>query len=500
VRDEGMEPWAAEPEIGLLRAIIEAIPDAIYVKDLQGRYRLINAVGAQRVGRPVETILGQTDHDLYDHDAAAVIQAIDRTILATGVASTHEDRTSSKGATRVYLTTKSPYRDAAGQVIGVIGISRDITEREQAEAAQQSSEERFRLALEGSPVILYRQDTELRHTWVYNPQHGFTPEAVLGKTDAELVRPEDAAIQAAMKRRVLETGVGVRAVVCLTVGVETAYYDMTIEPLRGPPGEIIGITGAATDVTVLKRAEQALARREAQLAEAQQLAHLGSWEWDVATNRFNWSDEHYRIFGVDPQVGPLTRALVEAPIHPDDVGRVRALFESSLRTGEPFETEFRVVRPDGEVRIIHSRGAVLRDAAGQPERIIGTAQDITERTHVEAELHDSQQAAARLEGIQLAAREMAHLLNNALAMPVAAIDLLQQQAKVPPHLRRMVDKAATSLQDAKLCIQHFQQVVRVETKDTVVGPTLDLARSVQPDGPQTDAGGAGRAASGARRP
>jgi PAS domain S-box-containing protein len=368
-----MEPWAAEPDIALLRAIVEAIPDTIYVKDSQGRYRLINAAGAQIAGRPVEMILGHTDHDLFDQDAATAIEASDRTILTTGAASTHEDRTSIQGATRVYLTTKTPYRDAAGQIIGIIGISRDITDR--------------------------------------------------------------------------------------------------------------------------KQAEDALARRAAQLAEAQRLAHLGSWEWELATNQLTWSDEHYRIFGLEPRAAPLPADAGLERIHRDDVARVQAILESSRRTGEPYETEFRVVRPDGELRVVHSRGTMLRDETGRPEQLMGTAQDITERKQVEGALRDSQQVAARLEGVTLAAREMAHLLNNALATPMAAIDLLKEQAALPPHLRGLLDQAASSLRDARQSIRQFQQVVRVETKDSIIGPMLDLARSVQPDGPPTASVGDGRPAS-----
>lgn len=94
-------------------------------------------------------------------------------------------------------------------------------------------------------------------------------------------------------------------------------------------------------------------------------------------------------------------------------------------------------------------------------------------------LRQSRQVEARLDGVRLAGRELAHLLNNALVMPVAVVDLLQQQAAAPAHLRPMVDEAASSLAEIRRCIEQFQQVVRVETKETIVGPALDLERSVQ---------------------
>ena len=323
---------------------------------------------------------------------------------------------------------------------------RDGTPAEPAEPTKPQDEGAlFRLALQGSPVIVYRQDAELRHTWISNPQHGFAPEAVLGKTDAELVEPEDAAILAVIKRRVLATGIGERQEVRVTVGDEAAYYDLTIEPLRGPAGEIVGITGAATNITPLKRTQQALAQREAQLAEAQRLAQLGSWELDLVAGRYSWSDEHYRIFGVDRQVGPLTPEVVRGPIHPEDLPRTRAIFKTSLRTGEPYETEFRVVRSDGEVRLIHSRGALLRDASGRPERMVGTAQDVTERRRAEEERTIQRERQARLAGMLFAARELAARLGENPAESCGAADAPQPESALVPQLQAAIDAAAEEL-------------------------------------------------------
>jgi PAS domain S-box-containing protein len=248
-------------------------------------------------------------------------------------------------------------------------------------------------------------------------------------------------------------------VVRVTVGGEVAYYDLTIEPLRGPSGDIIGITGAATNVTALKRAEEMLARREAQLAEAQRLAQVGSWELDLATNELTWSDEHYRIFGVDPQVGPLPSEVGLRCIHPDDVERARAIFESSLRTGEPYETEFRVVHPDGAVRHIHSRGAPLRNASGRPERMVGTAQDITERKQAEEERVAQRERQARLDGILFAARELAVQMNHHLAQSSGAIDVLRPQAALTPQLLEAIDTLAARVSNVIGDVAELQRLI-----------------------------------------
>ena len=127
------------------------------------------------------------------------------------------------------------------------------------------------------------------------------------------------------------------------------------------------------------------ARLARQLAEVQTLAHIGSWEWDVVSSGVTWTDEHYRIWGI-ALGSKVDMATVLNGIHPDDRARVQCVIDKALADGKPYRTEFRVVRPDGSERIVEARGNMERDAAGQPLRSYGTAQDVTERTHIAASL------------------------------------------------------------------------------------------------------------------
>jgi PAS domain S-box-containing protein len=119
------------------------------------------------------------------------------------------------------------------------------------------------------------------------------------------------------------------------------------------------------------------------LAEAQELAHLGSWEWEIESDRVTWSRELYRVFGVDPRSGPLTFAKYLARIHPADREAVRDEVERALEIRRPFEILHRIVLDDGEERVVHGRGRLVVDAAGAPVRMVGTAQDVTERQRAE---------------------------------------------------------------------------------------------------------------------
>ncbi|MDB5101431.1 MAG: multi-sensor hybrid histidine kinase [Cyanobacteria bacterium RYN_339] len=121
------------------------------------------------------------------------------------------------------------------------------------------------------------------------------------------------------------------------------------------------------------------------LGESQGLAHLGSWGWDIATNVVRWSDELYRIYGMAPQSFGATFEDFLAQIHVEDRERIRTMVEEALRTCRPFASEERIVRPDGEERVLASRGRVEVDAAGRATHLWGICLDITERKRAEAE-------------------------------------------------------------------------------------------------------------------
>jgi len=134
-------------------------------------------------------------------------------------------------------------------------------------------------------------------------------------------------------------------------------------------------------------AERQLASANASLAEAQQVAHIGSWEWTIGDHRITWSDELYRLFGLEPGSGMDYEAYL-ARLHPVDAARTRALVSRAADDGEAFSFDHRVVWDDGTVRWLHGRGRVVAGADGRPVRMVGTAQDITER-HKLDELRDT---------------------------------------------------------------------------------------------------------------
>jgi PAS domain S-box-containing protein len=158
---------------------------------------------------------------------------------------------------------------------------------------------------------------------------------------------------------------------------------LSLSPIPNSRGGLAGVLAISRDITAHTRAEEQLRKALSQLAQAESLARLGSWEWDLRSDTVAWSAELYRLCGVAPE---HLRATLEGAlelVHPDDRAFVREVIARARRDGVPYVCEHRIVRPDGAVRSFQSRGTVVVDDVGQPVKLVGTGQDITERKQAE---------------------------------------------------------------------------------------------------------------------
>jgi PAS domain S-box-containing protein len=155
---QGMNWGGKDPErllegYAILQAIAEGTTDALYAKDAHGRYLMINEAGAREIGRPVEEIIGRSDAELFPPEAAAEIAAHDRSVMAAGEPRSYEEQVQANGSERIYLSTKGPYRDGEGKIVGVVGISRDITERKLIEAERERARMRATFFAEAGALL-----------------------------------------------------------------------------------------------------------------------------------------------------------------------------------------------------------------------------------------------------------------------------------------------------------------------------------------------------------
>ncbi|MDB5289660.1 MAG: sensor hybrid histidine kinase [Phycisphaerales bacterium] len=222
---------------------------------------------------------------------------------------------------------------------------------------------------------------------------------------------------------------------------------------RASPTPEGGVAVYFRDITGRKLTEENLRRSETLLAEAQELAHVGSWNWDMVTDLLTWSDEHYRICGLERQAGPMTLERGTGVIHPDDLPRVRRQLDEALRDRKPYECSSRLLRTDGSLRIVHSRGQAVYDQAGKAVRMFGTLQDITERVRGEEQ-------ANKLKDEFLA------MISHELRTPLAAILLWG----------RMLVDGTVGEQDRPMAFHAI--VSSAEAQNKLIGDLLDGTRMI----------------------
>ncbi len=396
-RERAEEELARERE--LLRTLIDNLPDEIYFKDAQGRFFLANSTVVSNIGASsINDIVGKTDFDYFSQEQAAEYRAVEEEILRSGEPLISEEIESKdpSGHRRVGLITKVPLRDSGGKIYGLVGINRDITDWQQAEEALRESEERFRSLYENATIGIYRTTPDGR-ILLANPAMvrmlGYSSFGELEKHNLEDVNFRREYDREKFRDLMEKEGV-IRGSAAMSKRPDgsTIHFHENTRAIRGEDSKIIYYEGTIEDITERKRAEQALRRSEAELAKAQRMAKMGNWERNLFTGEIHWSDQTFRILGLDPGKDKQSmRGLIKAA-HPEDRQMVKEILRrASLDTREHVSSEYRILLPDGEERMVYSEGMLEYDESGKPVRVVGIIQDITERKRMEETLRESEE-------------------------------------------------------------------------------------------------------------
>src|SRR6202166_2270312 len=281
--------------------------------------------------------------------------------------------------------------------------ARDELEIKVAERTSElrKSEKELRDVIDTIPAIVWSTLPDGSNTYVnkrFVEYSGSSAEQMAGSGWQALIHPDDLARHTAEWMEAVATGKPHENEVRSrrSDGQYRWQLDRGV-PLRDEDGNIVKWYGITTDIEDRKRADEALhlvstdlQDSKAKLEEAQRIAHVGYWEWDLTSNRVIWSDETYRIYGLRPQQYPIDISVVRKMIHPEDLEFVFRVAEEALRGGLRTDVEHRIIRPSGEVRTVQSQGDVKKDAPGRPCQMFGTVQDITDRKRAEQRLRESE--------------------------------------------------------------------------------------------------------------
>lgn len=238
---------------------------------------------------------------------------------------------------------------------------------------------------------------------------------------------------------------------------------------------------AATLAEQGRRTMEQLDSSRGQLEHAQRVARLGSWEMDIASRRINVSNEMFHLFKVDSgQEVDAAHSVFRDRVHPDDIGGFSAAVEDAILRAGTFELDYRIVRHDGDERVLHGQGEVLIDDAGVPTRIVGIAQDVTEQRRAESALRESEaryaeayererQAAERLRELDELKSEFVAMASHELRTPTTVIvgfaSTLRRQWEELDDAQRLgfVDLIAKSGSDLEQLVEDVLQVSRIES-------------------------------------
>jgi PAS domain S-box-containing protein len=267
--------------------------------------------------------------------------------------------------------------------------------------ALRKSEKELRDVIDTIPAMVWSAQPDGSNTYVnkrFVEYTGSSTEQMAGSGWQALIHPDDLERHTAKWVEAIATGKPHESEVRSrrADGQYRWHLDRGV-PLRDKDGNIVKWYGITTDIEDRKHAEEALQLvsndlqdSKTKLEEAQRIAHVGYWEWDLTSNRVIWSDETYRIYGLRPQEYPIDIAVIRKLIYPEDLEFVFRMAEEAVRGGLRTDVDHRIIRPGGEVRMVHSQGDVEKDASGRPCKMFGTVQDVTDRKRAEEALQQSQ--------------------------------------------------------------------------------------------------------------
>jgi PAS domain S-box-containing protein len=452
---------AAESAREQVSQILESITDGFIAFDREWRFTYLNREGAKVLGCLPEELLGKNLWEEFPELANTSFGQLYQRVVAEGVPLELEDY---YPPFNIWFAVRA-YPSQEGMSL----YCRNITVRKQAQQALREAEERLRVAIKNSPITVFNQDKQLRYTWIYNPAFDHQPDTVVGKCDEDLLPSDDAKVLTRIKRCVLETGVGTREEVKITMQGQDWYYDLTVEPLRNATGEIIGVTCAAIDISDRKLAEEALRAREAFYRTLGDAVPDFVWSCDPE-GRMDYVNQRWLEY-TGLTLEQLNEGGMEQVNHPDEFPLLMKQLDLAKQKGESFEIEFRCKRKDGVYRWFMSRAVPLKDSSSNIVKWIGTTTDIHERKQAEQErnqlLAREQAARAEAEAANRIKDEFLAVLSHELRTPLNPIlgwsKLLRS---------RKLDEATTTR-----AIETIERNAKLQTQ--LIEDLLDVSRILQ---------------------
>ena len=382
----------------------DAVPDLISIIDDNYKLVRVNKAMAAKMGMTPDECIGLTCYRIVHGTKKPPTFCPHRQLLKSGLEHTAEVCEDSLGG--YFIVSVSPIHDSKGVLTGSIHVARDINERRQMEETLRESEEKYRNLIETANEGILVIDAGHRITYVNEKMAdmlGYIREEIFGKSVRDFTDDEGKTV---FEKNMVQRRQGINGIHEFRFITESGlplWTQVNSKSLFDKDGKFAGSISMLTDITKRKEAETKLKEthdnlenlveeRTAELEkafhsyieskkgldEAQKMAHIGNWEWEISTDKAFWSDEMFFIFGLNPKVPAPNLEEFYNYIHPEDRDYVRNESKRDKRS-KPLSIDFRIIRDDGEERSVIMQSELVIDEKNMPVRMKGTVQDITER-------------------------------------------------------------------------------------------------------------------------
>jgi len=421
--------------------LIQAIPDIVYFKDTDHRNLAVNEAFEKMSGLTKAEIVGKTDEEIFPPDLAAACKTSDERVLESGKALRFEEAILDRDGRRtVYETIKSPFRNSAGEIAGIVGVSRNISDRKQTEAALRESEERFRTLYENSTVGLYRTTPDGR-ILLANPAllrmlgYDSFEEIVSRNLEPDGLGPEYS--RASFKDRVEKDGLiqGLEAAWKKKDGT-TVYIRESARAIFDPSGRVKYYEGTVEDVTERKRAEIELLASETKFRRIFDRSLEGIFQTTLEGRMLSANKAMVRMFGYESLPEFLA---TDVHTHYAEIEARSKIIEALKAEGEIRNWELRFRRKDGTIFHVLANATIVRDETGRIGHIEGMLADISDLVQSKADLESALREKETL------LKEIHHRVKNNMQVVSSLLNLQSQYLQDP--------KAITAFQDSQYRIR-----------------------------------------------
>jgi len=463
------------------RSLTEALPQLVWGAGPDGGCDYFSSQWTTYTGIPESELLGwRWMETLHPDDRGPTRQFWTDSVAGRQSYDVEYRIRRSDGTYGWFKTRGTPIRDTEGRIVKWFGTCTDISDRKRAEQALKDHEMELRQARDLLEIKVMERTKELRRSEAYLEEAqklsktgsfgwNISSGEIYWSEETYRIFECDYDTKPGLELVLERTHPDDRDRVQQVIDRASRYAkDFDVEHrLLMPDGSVkhvqvvghlletgqsgkVELVGAITDITERKRAEVALRQTEAYLEEAQRLTHTGSWAWNVARREnVHWSQEQYRLFGLDPRSDSPSFETAYQRIHPEDRATFNEAVERAIRERSDFEVDFRTVLPDGSIKYLRSVGHPVFDASGELVEFVGTGMDVTERRQAEKERERLRQVQADLAHINRATTmgeltaSLAHEINQPIAAAVTdAKTCLRWLAREQPDIGEARESAA----------------------------------------------------------